>query len=85
MGAAAPYHQGSDSRCLPIASWLPRIKLSLLEGWSVHIKNHSRYYLCKLAMKPHMHLVEIIAFTLYQVITKPTKIMNSLNKNWAHF
>ena len=31
--------------------------------------------LCKLAIEPrHMHLVEIISFSLYQVIVRPTKI-----------
>ena len=36
--------------------------------------------LCKLAMKPHMHLVEISIFSLNHVIVRPTKIIKNLCK-----
>ena len=35
-------------------------------------------FLCKLAMKPHMHLVEMSSFSLNHVIVKPTKIIKDL-------
>ena len=40
---------------------------------------------CKLGMKPYMLLVEIIIFSLYQFIGRPTKIMKTADKNWARF
>ena len=36
-------------------------------------------------MKPRMHVVEISNFSLNNVTVRPTKIMNRVNKNWAHF
>ena len=42
-------------------------------------------FLIKLGMKPCMHLVEISIFSLNNVTVRPTKIMNSADKNWAHF
>ena len=35
-------------------------------------------FLCKLGMKPHMHLVEISIFSLNNVTVRLTKIMNNL-------
>ena len=32
-------------------------------------------FLCKLGMKPHVHLVEISIFSLNHVIVRPTKII----------
>ena len=37
-------------------------------------------FLCKLGMKPHMHLVEISIFSLNHVITRPTKIIKDVCK-----
>ena len=37
-------------------------------------------FLCKLGMKPHMHLVEISIFSLNHVITRPIKIIKDLRK-----
>ena len=37
-------------------------------------------FLCKLGMKPHMHLVEISIFSLNHVIVRPTKIIKDLRK-----
>ena len=39
-----------------------------------------QYFLCKLGMKPHMHLVEISIFSLNHVIVRPTKIIKDLSK-----
>ena len=38
-------------------------------------------FLCKLAMKPHVYLVKISSFSLYQVVARPTKIINNLIKH----
>jgi hypothetical protein len=38
-----------------------------------------------LNMKPHMHLVEISIFSQNNVTVRPTKIMNRVDKTWAHF
>ena len=35
-------------------------------------------FLCKLGMKPHIHLVEIRIFSLNRVIVRPTKIIKDL-------
>ena len=35
-------------------------------------------FLCKLGMKPHMHLVKTIIFLLHHVIVRPTKIFKDL-------
>jgi hypothetical protein len=40
-----------------------------------------QYFLCKLGMKPNMHLVEIIIFSLYHVIDRPAKIIKDLLKD----
>jgi hypothetical protein len=32
-----------------------------------------------------MNLVEIILSSLYHVIVRPTKMINTGGKNWAHF
>ena len=40
-------------------------------------------FLIKLDMKPCLHLVEISIFSQNLVIIRPTKLMNSSNKNWA--
>ena len=37
-------------------------------------------FLCKLGMKPHMHLLEISIFSLNHVIVRPTKIIKDLCK-----
>ena len=37
-------------------------------------------FLCKLGMKPHMHVVEISIFSLNHVIVRPTKIIKDLHK-----
>ena len=37
-------------------------------------------FLCKLDMKPHMHLVEISIFSLNHVVTRPIKIIKDLCK-----
>ena len=37
-------------------------------------------FLCKLGMKPHMHLVEISIFSLNHVITRPAKIIKDVCK-----
>ena len=42
-------------------------------------------FLIKLDIKPLMHLLEIITFSLNDVIVRLTKIMNRADKNWAHF
>ena len=42
-------------------------------------------FLIKLDIKPLMHLLEISTFSLNNVIVRLTKIMNRVNKNWAHF
>ena len=42
-------------------------------------------FLIKLGIKPRMHLLEISIFSLNDVIVRPTKIMNTADKNWAHF
>ena len=44
-----------------------------------------RDFLIRLYMKPHMHLVEKSIFTLNNVTVRPIKIMNRVDKNWAHF
>ena len=41
-------------------------------------------FLIKLGIKPRMHLLEIDIFSLDHVIVRPIKIMNSVDKNWAH-
>ena len=41
--------------------------------------------MCKLGFKPHMHLWEISIFSVNNVIVRPTKIVNRVLKNWAHF
>ena len=38
-----------------------------------------------LAVKQLMHLVKLSIFSLNFVITRPTKIMNRADKNWAQF
>ena len=45
---------------------------------------HSRFF-CQLVMKPHMHLVEIITFSSYHVIVRPTKILQGDDSNLPHF
>ena len=42
-------------------------------------------FLIKLDIKTLMHLLEISTFSLNNVIIRLTKIMNRVNKNWAHF
>ena len=42
-------------------------------------------FLIKLDIKPLMHLLEISTFSLNNVISRLTKIMNRADKNWAHF
>jgi hypothetical protein len=37
-------------------------------------------FLCKLGMKPYMHLVEISIFWLNHVIVRPTKIIKDTRK-----
>ena len=37
-------------------------------------------FLCKLGMKPHMHLLEISIFSLNHVIVRPTEIIKDLCK-----
>ena len=37
-------------------------------------------FLCKLGMKPHIHLVEISIFSLNHVIVRPTEIIKDLCK-----
>ena len=37
-------------------------------------------FLCKLDMKPNMHLLEISTFSLYHVIVRPTKISAEVKK-----
>ena len=44
-----------------------------------------KIFLIKLDIKPLMHLVENSIFSLNNVIVRPTKIMNRVDKNWAHF
>ena len=39
-----------------------------------------QYFLRELGMKPHMPLYEIIIFSLYHVIVRPTKIIKNLRK-----
>ena len=39
-----------------------------------------QYFLCKLRMKPFMHLVIIVIFPLFPVFIKPTKIIKDLHK-----
>ena len=41
--------------------------------------------LCELGMKPHMHLMETIIFSLYHAIARPAKIIKGADKNGAHF
>ena len=41
---------------------------------------HSRFFLCKLGMKPRMQLQKIIIFSLKHVIIGPTKIIKDLCK-----
>ena len=38
-------------------------------------------FLCQLGIKPHMNIVEIVIFSLYHVIIRPTKIINNLLKD----
>ena len=49
-----------------------------------HIRVHLEF-LCKLDIKPHMRLLEIITLSLYHVIIRPTKIIRRADKNWADF
>ena len=35
-------------------------------------------FLCKLGMKPNLHLVEISIFSLHHIIVRPTKIIKDL-------
>ena len=42
-------------------------------------------FLIKLGIKPRMHVWEISILSLNNVIVRPTKILNSADKNWAHF
>ena len=42
-------------------------------------------FLIKLGIKPRMHLWKISIFSLYNVMVRPTKIMNRADKNGAHF
>ena len=42
-------------------------------------------FLIKLGIKPLMHLLEVSTYTLNNVIVRLTKIMNSADKNRAHF
>ena len=42
-------------------------------------------FFCHLVMKPHMHLVEIITFSSYRIIVRPTKILQGDDSNLAHF
>ena len=42
-------------------------------------------FLIKLGIKSHMHLWEITILLLNSVIIRPTKIMNRVDKNCAHF
>ena len=42
-------------------------------------------FLIKLGIKPLMHLLEISTFSLNNVMVRLTKIMNKVDKNWAHF
>ena len=37
-------------------------------------------FLCKLGMKPHLHLLEISIFSLNHVIVRPTEIIKDLRK-----
>jgi hypothetical protein len=42
-------------------------------------------FLIKLGIKTHMHLWEISISSLNNDTVRPTKIMNSADKNWVHF
>ena len=42
-------------------------------------------FLIKFGNKTPIHLLEIITFSLNNVIVRLTKLMNRANKNWAHF
>ena len=42
-------------------------------------------FLIKSGIKPHMHLWEISIFSLNNIIVRPTKSMNRVDKNWAQF
>ena len=42
-------------------------------------------FLNELGIEPQIHLAEIIIFSVYHVIIRPTKSMQRADKNWAHF
>ena len=45
---------------------------------STYLVDTIQDFLCKLGMKPHMHLVEISIFPLNLVIVRPSKIIKDL-------
>ena len=51
-----------------------------LKEWKMFRIDTIQDFLCKLGMKPHMHLVEISIFSLNHVITRPIKIIKDLCK-----
>ena len=60
------------------------LKNCVEEGSIVEVES-VQDFLIKLGIKPLMHLLEVSTYTLNNVIVRLTKIMNSADKNRAHF
>ena len=56
------------------------VRSYLLFSYGTYILDTIQDFLCKLGMKPHMHLAEISIFPLNHVIVRPTKIIKDLCK-----
>ena len=57
-----------------------QIVLKTCKNTSVCSLDTIQDFLCKLGMKPHMHLMEISISSLNHVITRPTKIIKDVCK-----
>ena len=57
--------------------WLPHKQIFVT---TAQIIDTIQDFLCKLGMKPYMHLVEISIFWLNHVIVRPTKIIKDTRK-----
>ena len=55
-------------------------QVALNVDFYTYIVDNIQDFLCKLGMKPSMHLVEISIFSLNHVIVRPTKIIKDLCK-----
>ena len=70
---------------MTLAPSLVRPRPSQLEFGLASMLETFQDFLIMLGIKAIMYQLEVVIFSLYHVIVRPTKIMNRADKNWAHF